>query len=163
MEVDPPWNCDACGHPILSVEDGWVEWLNGMTEEKMEGSLHDLRLVHHRNSSPRADTENACYHDEDRWYAAKGYTVSDIQLRYYVGPDGLMNLLAWLADKRFAEPDQVLEMIKRLHVPQYEEARFSLDAARADGAFEIRSTPGYHRQEELAAVLAWVREQEDNR
>ncbi len=27
MEANPPWKCDQCGHPINSVEDGWVEWL----------------------------------------------------------------------------------------------------------------------------------------
>lgn len=161
MEVNPPWRCDACGQPILSVDDGWVEWLNGSAVEESEGSLHDLRLVHHRNASPRPDSKNACYHDEDRWYAAKRYTVSDLQLRYFVGPDGLVNLLAFLSDKRFADPNEVLEMIKRLHIPQYEEARLSFDAALADGAFEIRTAPGYHSQEEMEAVLAWVREQEN--
>jgi hypothetical protein len=160
VAVNPPWKCDQCGHPIQTVEDGWVEWLNGMTDERSEGTLHELRLVHHRNASPHRERATACYHDEDEWFRTNRYTVADLPLSCFVGPDGLVTLLAWLADKRFADPNQVLEMIKRLHVPNYEAARLSFDAAIAGGAFEPRSTPTYYDQEELAAVLEWMREQD---
>ncbi len=161
MEVDPPWKCDECGHPILSVEDGWVEWLNGTVSEQWEGGLHELRLVHHRLASPFANHRNACYHDEAKWVAAKRYTVADLPLSSFVGPDGLVTLLSWLAEKRFSDPNQVLEMIKRLHIPNYEGARLSFEAAISDGAFEPRSAPTYYDQRELKAVLEWIREQED--
>ncbi|WP_245625347.1 hypothetical protein [Stenotrophomonas chelatiphaga] len=155
MEANPPWKCDQCGHPINSVEDGWVEWLNGSIAEQWEGALRGLRLVHHKPASPNAD-QGGCYHDEAYWFAAKRYTVSDLPLTSFVGPDGLVTLLAFLADRRFADPDEVLELIKRLHVPNYEGARNSFEAAIAEGVFEPRSTPGYYDQRELLAVLNWI-------
>ncbi|MFB9114822.1 hypothetical protein QSH39_019755 [Xanthomonas arboricola pv. corylina] len=161
MEVSPPWTCDECGKPILSVEDGWVEWLNGSRGQQWEGTLHRLRLVHYRSASPYADRRNACYHDEKHWFAAKKYTVSDLPLSEFTGPDGLVTLLAFLADKRFAEPSEVLELIKRLYVPNYEATRLHFDAAIANGVFEPRTAPSYYDQEEMRAVLNWVREQEE--
>lgn len=160
MAINPPWTCDQCGKPILSIEDGWVEWLNGSDAEHWEGTLHNLRLVHHRSASPYADRKNACYHDEDHWRAAKKYTVSDLPLSEFVGADGLVTLLSFLAEKRFSEPSEVLELVKRLHVPNYEAARPYFKAAIANGVFEPRSAPSYYDQEEMRAVLNWVREQE---
>ncbi|UKE51664.1 hypothetical protein KCU57_04890 [Xanthomonas translucens] len=161
MEVNPPWTCDQCGKPIISVEDGWVEWLNGSSAEQWAGTLHRLRLVHYRPASPYADRKNACYHDEDQWFAAKRYTVADLPLSSFVGPDGLITLLSFLADKRFSEENEVLELIKRLHVPNYEAARHHFEAAIANGVFEPRSAPSYYDQEEMRAVLNWAREQEE--
>lgn len=160
MEVNPPWKCDQCGEPIRSVDDGWVEWLNGTSAEAYEGSLHQLRLVHTRHSSPRADRRNACYHDEAHWHATKGWTVSDLPLSMLIGPDGLMRLLEFLSDKRFAEQEEVLELIKRLNIPQYEATRLSLDAAIANGVFDLRCKPKYQDQDELRAVQNWIAEQE---
>lgn len=158
MSVTPPWTCDQCGQPILSIEDGWVEWLDGRTSDVRAEVSRSLRLVHHRTASPYSDRKNACYHDEDKWFKSHNYTVSDLPLSSFVGPDGLVILLSFLADKRFADPGEVLEMIKRLHVPNYEKARNYLDAAISDGVFEPRSTPTYHTQEELRAVVDWVDE-----
>ncbi|HHA2867180.1 TPA: hypothetical protein ACOFCH_000055 [Stenotrophomonas maltophilia] len=162
MAVDAPWTCDQCGHPILSVDDGWVEWLNGRNgPDDIQRSAHHLRLVHHRHASPNADRKSACYHDEDQWFAAKRYTVADLPLSSFVGPDGLITLLSFLADKRFSEESEVLELIKRLHVPNYEAARHYFDAAIANGVFEPRSAPSYYDQREMRAVLDWVEEQEE--
>lgn len=161
MDATPPWKCDHCGQFINSVEDGWVEWLNGAADEQWEGVLHQLRLVHHRKASPHRDRKYACYHDEDRWFAEKRYTVSDLPMSAFVGPDGLTILLAFLADRRFADPNEVLEMIKRLHIPNYEGARLSFASAIADGVFDPRSAPGYYDQREILAVLKWLSDGED--
>ena len=160
MDVNPPWKCDQCGEPILSVEDGWVEWLSGAALGAYEGSGHQLRLVHTRHSSPRADRRNACYHDEAHWHTVEGWTVSDLPLSMFVGPDGLMRLLEFLSDKRFADPEEVLELVKRLFIPQYEATRLFLDAAIANGVFELRCKPKYQDQDELRAVQNWITEQE---
>lgn len=162
MAVDPPWTCDQCGKPILSVDDGWVEWLNGRNgPDDIESSAHHLRLVHFRAASPYADRKNACYHDADQWFATKRYTVADLPLESFVGPDGLVTLLSFLADKRFADPNEVLKLIKRLHVPNYEQASPHFDAAIANGVFEPRSAPSYYDQREMHAVLEWVKEQQE--
>lgn len=162
MEVNPPWTCDECGKSILSVDDGWVEWLNGRSQpDNIQGNSHHLRLVHHRGASPNADRKNACYHDEDQWRATKRYSVADLPLSSFVGPDGLITLLSFLYDKRFSEESEVLELIKRLHVPNYEAARHYFKAAIANGVFEPRSAPSYYDQEEMRAVLNWAQEQQE--
>lgn len=161
MAVDAPWTCDQCGKPILSVDDGWVEWLNGDIKDGWEGTSHHLRLVHIVSASPeRGRLKHACYHDTDYWFAAKGYTVADLPLSEFVGPDGLVTLLAFIADKRFSDQNEVLEMIKRLHIPKYEQARPHFESAIAGGAFEPRTAPSYYDQDELGAVLKWVKRQE---
>ncbi|MGQ5255090.1 hypothetical protein [Xanthomonas arboricola] len=162
MEVNPPWTCDQCGKPILSVEDGWVEWLNGDIKDGWEGTSQHLRLVHIVSASPeKGRLKHACYHNTDYWFKEKRYTVADLPLSEFVGPDGLITLLAFLADKRFSDQSEVLELIKRLHVPNYEAARHHFEAAIAHGVFEPRTAPSYYDQEEMRAVLNWVREQEE--
>lgn len=71
-----------------------------------------------------------------------------------------MTPLSWLADKRFAERPDALEMIKRLHVPNYEAARPNFDVAIAKGAFEQRSAARYYDQGKLAVVLDWAARQQ---
>lgn len=157
MEVIAPWICDACGKDIASVGDGWVEWLNRLdpVTRRVEGSYSNLRLVHHRRASPRASTKNACYHDEDAYFAKYEATVADLPLDSFIGPDGLVLLLEFLSDKRFVEPEEVLELIKRLHVPGYEQARPSFEAALADGArVECQAKVSEARSVELHLGLA---------
>jgi len=161
MSGVPPWTCDQCGKPITKVEDGWVEWLNGDIKDGWEGTSHSLRLVHTRPASPEnGRLKHACYHDTDYWFEKKRCTVADLPLSEFIGDDGLITLLSFLADKRFSDQNEVLEMIKRLHTPKYEQARPYFEPAIADGAFEPRSTPTYYDQEELEAVLRWKRKRE---
>lgn len=158
MEVNPPWTCDQCGRPILRVEDGWVEWLNNGNIDGREGASRSLRLVHQRLASPYADRKNACYHDEDHWFRTERHTVADLPLSRFMRPDGLVTLLSFLAEKRFSDSGEVLEMIKRLHVPNYEAARHHFDSAIANGVFEPTTPPTYYDQEQLNAVLEWVKQ-----
>lgn len=163
MPGQPPWTCDACGHPITSIKDGWIEWLTNGNPETSNwhiGSCRDLRLVHHRAASPHADRHNACYHNEAHWFALDRSTVSDLHLSRFVGADGLMILLGFLSDKKFVEPEEVLEMIKRIHIPGYEQARRSFNSAIADGAFEPNTAPGYYMQRDIEATLAWIHAQQ---
>ncbi|WP_230940969.1 hypothetical protein [Xanthomonas translucens] len=94
-------------------------------------------------------------------FAAKRYPVADLPLSSFVGSDGLITLLSFLDDKRFSEESEVLELIKRLHVPNYKAARHHFEAALANGVFEPRSAPSYYDQEEMHAVLNCVQEQQE--
>ncbi|MBA4260368.1 MAG: hypothetical protein C0446_14490, partial [Chitinophaga sp.] len=40
------WICDSCGQLIQKPEDGWVEWIVSVPENK----AYDLRLVHRTGS-----------------------------------------------------------------------------------------------------------------
>jgi len=49
--------------------------------------------------------------------------------------NGLAKLLAMLQYKKLENPDELAEIIRRIHVPYYEEARLYWDTAKADGYF----------------------------
>jgi hypothetical protein len=57
--------------------------------------------------------------------------------------------------------DEVLEMIKRLHIPGYEHARQHFQRAIADGVFEPNMPDGYYWQSNIDAVLRFL-EREEN-
>jgi hypothetical protein len=67
-----------------------------------------------------------------------------------------MNLLGKLHDKA-VPTEEVLEMIKRLHIPGYEEARHHFKSARAEGVYEPNTAWGYPFQYQIAAVLEFAR------
>lgn len=163
MTATPPWTCDTCGQPITAIEDGWVEWLSRpLPGDEYKRHDHSLRLVHQRHASPRNNTERACYHNEDQWYQRDKSMVSDLPLSSFLGPDGLMILLEFASDRRF-ELDDLIEMIKRLHIPGYDQARNSFDAAIYDGAFEPNTKPGFYHQDNIQAVLRWKEQRESER
>lgn len=87
--------------------------------------------------------------------------VNDLPLTHFLGPDGLMQLLAYIAEEH-VERAEVLELIKRLFIPGYEHARLHFDAAISEGIFEPNTAPGYHWVSDIEAVNAWrVRLKED--
>ena len=136
------WICDSCEKPIIDPEHGWVEWL-GSQQELGRG----LRLVHKKPYSPRAP-DGLCRYDDDA-------CASSLELTDLLGPDGLMQLLEFLAEETISK-EEVLEMIKRLHIPGYEHARLHFDAAITEGVFESNTAAGYYSQEEINAVLEWI-------
>lgn len=156
MSAEPPWTCDACGHPILQIEDGWVEWLNRHVADG-ESESHSLRLVHRFGASPHG--ENRCMHNEKAAYAEDRSTVADLDLSEFLGADGLMRLLEFASDRKF-ELDDLIEFIKRLHIPGYDQARHSFRSAIADGAFEPGSKAGFYLQRDIQATLRWKRNQQ---
>lgn len=135
------WKCDNCGKKIKSVDDGWVEWLTSAAPGK--GSAKGLRLVH----------KKGCQYSESKRH---GYIVSDEPLTMLTGPDGLMLMLEMLHDERLPK-EEVLEMIQRLHVPNYEAARPHLKAAIAEDVIEPNLAPGYYWQDQLKNVVAWAK------
>ena len=147
MELTRRWTCDSCFMPIESVEDGWVEWQHHVRRNHYrEGTL---RLVHH---------ELGCQYDNRAVYADTGYIIQNLPLEYYVEADGLMMLLRHL-EEGFPQTD-VVEMIKRLHIPGYERARHYFEEAIAAGAFEPNTQLGYHHQYQIEATLRYVDERD---
>ena len=57
--------------------------------------------------------------------------------------------------------EEVLEMIKRLHIPGYDKARHYFDAAMTDGVFETNMPPGYFHMTDIEATLRYA-EEKDN-
>jgi hypothetical protein len=153
MNKPNTWTCDSCGEPITNAKDGWVEWLTRDEDDVRIG--RGLRLVHHCSAHVPLDTR--CQYNERVEHAADGSIVSDLPLESYLGTTGLIDLLSLIAEKRIPV-EEVLELIKRLHVPGYEQARFHFDAAIEAGAFDPNTMPGYYSAKDIAATLKYIEE-----
>lgn len=139
-----PWICDVCGESIATVEAGWVEWISRRDRNL---AAVGLRLVHHKPASPRSE---GCYHSREAAVAQYG-TNADLPLSSFVGPNGLMRLLEFIHRNDF-EQEEVLELIKRLHIPGYEEARGHIAEAIADGVYEPNGPENYPHFEVIERI-----------
>ena len=145
------WFCDSCSQSIQCPEDGWVEWIYLCGQSP---SGRNLRLVHKFNTSPQEGYKRCQFDEKVEFQKDKG-KVADASLPDFLGPDGLMRLLVFLADDELPKND-VLEMIKRLHIPGYEEARLFIKTAVSAGAVELNSRLNYPRQSEILVVLKFI-------
>jgi hypothetical protein len=146
------WFCDTCGEPIETIEDGWIEWID---YQDSEGNTkgRDFRLVHVLSASPyRNQREHGCHFDEQAEFKTDQGSVSDLPLESFLGADGLMFLLSKI-DEGIISVAELLEMIKRLHIPGYEQARRHFDRALREGVIEQNMYPGYYTQEDISRVL----------
>ena len=75
----------------------------------------------------------------------------------FIGPDGLMTLLSFIHEKKLPE-EEVLEMIKRLHIPGYEQARNHFKHAISEGAFEPGTPENYYFQSDIEATIKYISE-----
>jgi hypothetical protein len=148
------WTCDACGKEIETIKAGWIEWID--FERKGDGPYGEgLRLVHHLPASPRKDKRpTGCQYNERELPEGKG--LSDLPLQELVGPDGLMYFLMMIHDRE-VPTREVLEMVKRLHIPGYEQARHWLKKAVNEGAYEPSRDVNFPLQSEINAVLEYSR------
>jgi len=131
------WICDVCGKPV-NEQDGWVEWIETPREDEKD-VVHGLRLVHHATS---------CQYNRKLIYK-QGGSLGDGPLENYLGVDGLILLLSMLSQHRWDE-GELLDIIQRLHIPHYEEARPFFN----DGLDHIEPNlpPGYYWQDELIKI-----------
>jgi hypothetical protein len=93
-------------------------------------------------------------------FAETKRTLSDGSLTDFIGADGLMRLLTMLHTER-AEKEDVLEMIKRLHIPGYEHARRGFGSAISEDVFEPNTPSGYYDQGDIAATLEFMQKEEE--
>lgn len=121
MKLNPlqQFICDECQGVIEKVEDGWVEWFDGN-----ENPLHGFRIVHYSVASPRFEKGGNCYYPETP-------DVSGLHLKIFTGSDGLALLLSYFK-RNLADSNEFAEIIRRLHIPHYEEARHYLERAYID-------------------------------
>jgi hypothetical protein len=144
MRLQPlqQWKCDACGQIIERPDVGWVEWLAGPTQGT---KAHGFRIVHN---------SNLCQYPSSA-------RVHDIHLLHLVGSDGLATLLSLLAPGRPAgnredgvtSIDEWAELVRRVQVPHYEEARQYWADAKADGFFAEPEQQAPYSQATLIRVL----------
>ena len=146
------WICDCCGGKIEKAKDGWIEWIIFKDNEKEAG--RDLRLVHHMPASP-FDRPNGCQFDQNVEFAKDHGIVNDMSLEYFLGPNGLMQLLIFISENKLPK-EEVLEMIKRLYIPGYEISRHHFDRAIEEGIFEPNRPKNFYLKSDIDATLKFL-------
>jgi hypothetical protein len=148
LELPSSWFCDKCGELIEQADHGWVEWIT--LSDSRPG--RDIRIVHHISHSPR---KGGCQFDSNQEYAKDQGTVGDYSLVEFMGPNGLTRLLEMIALEKLPTRE-LLEIIKRIHLPGYEHARRHFAGALEEGIIELNVEPGYWWQDELQRVLDYA-------
>ncbi|HRI71140.1 MAG TPA: hypothetical protein PK156_43205 [Polyangium sp.] len=159
MEADYSWICDTCRQLIENIDEGCVEWINQIGNNKKR-IRRDLRLVH-RQASPHRESVYECQFNTDHEFQKDRGTVSDRPLEDFLGPNGLISLLAMIEFDNPAFSACVVEMIKRLHIPGYEHARAHFDAAIREGVIEPKMRQGFYSMGQIEATLAFAAERGD--
>lgn len=145
------WFCDTCDHLIEKAEHGWVEWIGLSTEEDAPLRGRDIRIVHH---SAYSEHPGGCQFKLD---AKDPGSIGDFALTEFQGPDGLMRLLEMIAENDLPTPE-LLEIIKRIHIPGYERARRHFKSALSAEVITLNVAYGYWWQAELQLVLEFARQ-----
>ena len=145
------WKCDTCGDAVETVETGWVEWMSQIGS-KSTNPRHNFRLVHHAVPGKKCQYNSRTF--------PEGTGLGDLPLAYFLGNDGLMNLLEYLSDSP-SSADEIIELIKRLHIPGYEEARSHFDHAIRAGVFEPNTKPGFYSLADIQRTVDWAKKLSD--
>jgi hypothetical protein len=153
LEPLAQWRCDVCRQLIASAGQGMLQWYHeddgGISVER------GFRIVHNAGSSPRQPTGN-CYYDFAK------HPFADSHLEEFLGPAGLVNLLAFIDVGPLHEPAytgprvdprELTEIIRRLFVPFYEEARLYWDEAKEAGFFEDANEAWPYLPETSQAII----------
>jgi hypothetical protein len=134
--------CDTCGEIINSPEQGWIEWISKYDENTQTFKTHSFRIVHNYVNSPNADRSNSgCYQHT----GATGR--HDSHLHSFLNEDYKMaKILKFLDIGSIHDPDykgtsitdlrEYVEIVRRLTIPHYEEARKYWAEALEDGFFQ---------------------------
>jgi hypothetical protein len=142
MRLEPlrQWICDECHELIEHPDHGHLEWIVD-SRERASG----FRIVHHERRSPRAIELESRATSMDCYRYARHPRRHDLDLTQFLGPDGLVEMLAFLDPGPYHVPKfdgprvrdvrEFVEVFRRLHVPYYEEARLYWERARHDGFF----------------------------
>ena len=159
------WICDTCGQVIEAASEGWLEWLESK-DSSGTYKKHGFRIVHHQSYSPRnpnrpelrPSNAASCYSYENH-----PGLVADYHLDHIVGPHGLAVLLGMidkgpLIEAAFDGPGVMdlrdwVELVRRLAVPHYEEARRYVVQASRDGFFEGMSDHAIYAPATLETVV----------
>jgi hypothetical protein len=141
------WICDACGEVIQRQEHGWLEWLRDR-DDRFRAS--GFKIVHDSLHSPRG--QFGCYHYTNH----RGR--SDAHLAEYVGSDATAWLLGLLArsgrrDSGVKDIWEFAELVRRLTIPYYEEARQYWNRAETDGVFDGANEVSPYTQRTLRHVI----------
>ncbi|MBI2873378.1 MAG: hypothetical protein HYY00_09360 [Chloroflexi bacterium] len=158
MKLKPleQWVCDFCGEVIERPEQGWIEWLADPSDGfRQEG----FKIVHYAPYSPRKP-RGRCYHYDN---PPSGRRALDIYLSEFVGEKAMPQLLVFVdggpyREKEYGGPRvkdlrEWAELVRRLTIPYFEEARFYMKRADISGFFAGASEPWIYMPNTLKEVI----------
>lgn len=117
------WVCDRCHGVIEKPQDGWLEWLSELPDLTYSG----FKIVHHAPASPYKPKNGDCYH------YTRHIGRSDMHLDMFLGIDGMARMTTWTYSPGVKSLEEWAEVFRRLHVPNYEEARRHWRKAESEG------------------------------
>ncbi len=146
--------CDHCGGVINKPEEGWFEWISEASEQ---GRItYGYKIVHHALYSPRREQGGNCY------YYDHNPKSGSTHLHHLLEP-GLVRLLRYLDPGAYIEPDyngpgikdmrEYVEILRRVMIPYYEEARLYWNEAEADGDFQGANEISLYTPDRLKRII----------
>lgn len=145
------WTCDVCQQAIMKPADGVVAWFTPDNADEQGSPGHDIRIIHNFGASP-FEAVHRCYFRSVVELQREQANLADDTLDRFQGPDGFMRLFEMLATKELPETE-LIEIIKRIHVPLYEAARLLMANALKEGTIEGSVAPGFWTQQQMQTVL----------
>ena len=146
------WCCDSCGRVVEGAWTGCLEWQT----THATGTVSGFRLVH--------KTRECTYDQAELALARKRGTL--IPLDMVMGPAGLGSLLQKLSDvmkgdsMRSGDLQAFIELVRRVQVPYYEEARLAWRTGMDEGVHNGMSFDDSTLRRIIhwkdATVAAWV-------
>ena len=142
MKLQPlkQWICDRCGEVIKEPGHGWLEWLSENREEQY--LHHGFKIVHYKPYSPRKPEGSCSFYDSPPQEQLK----MDLPLSELIGLNGMVILLTFIDTGPFREEPfygphvkdlrEWTELVRRLMLPYYEEARLYMRQANNQGFFD---------------------------
>jgi hypothetical protein len=145
------WKCSFCGELITRIKDGWVEWLAG-EDQSGRPFLKGLRLVHRTRTTDQETDRLGCQYDARHEFRKDRSVVEGLSLERFVGPDGLMMFLSLISVGEMPT-GEILELMKRVQIPGYEQTRELLQEAVGQGVVVPSIGEGFYMQSEMRALL----------
>lgn len=151
--------CDTCGEIINSPKEGWIEWISPWESEDDKRLCFDFRIVHHLTSSPLGINSNdGCYQHTD------AIGRSDLNLDNFTNKEtGMAHILKFLDVGPYHEQNyegpyikdmrEYVEIIRRLTIPYYEEARLYWSQALEDGYFDDANEVWMYKTDNLKQLI----------
>jgi hypothetical protein len=146
------WYCDKCRRLIKEADHGWVEWIALAAPDGTPERGRNIRIVHHASHSSR---QGGCHYQPDLKGERNKNSIIFLPLTDVQGSDGLMLLFGKIAEQELPTLE-LLEIIKRIHIPGYERARRHAKDALDAEVFEQRGPDGYWSQSEIQQILDFI-------
>ncbi len=131
MKLKPlkQWICDTCGGIIEKPEDGWWEYIHHIKGNLIDG----FHIVHYGNMRD-------CYYNEQA-LRKENKSVGSMHLDHMLTSSGYGHMLHWLElsqqvqgkTKDHFDMQDYINIMRRLYLPYWEEARLYWERAFKDG------------------------------